>query len=70
MAEQSRICDEYGLDVWIWFPAMESEYTETTVIEAALDEWGEVFRQLPRVDAVNVPGGDPGEDTRRSPEKP
>ena len=23
-------------------------------------EWGEVFRQLPRIDAVFVPGGDPG----------
>ena len=28
--------------------------------EFALKEWGEVFRQLPRIDAVFVPGGDPG----------
>ena len=26
----------------------------------ALEEWGEVFRKLPRIDAVFVPGGDPG----------
>ena len=29
-------------------------------MEFALKEWGEVFRQLPRIDAVFVPGGDPG----------
>ena len=29
-------------------------------MEGAIREWGEVFRQLPRVDALFVPGGDPG----------
>ena len=29
-------------------------------VDSALHEWGEVFRQLPRIDAVFVPGGDPG----------
>jgi hypothetical protein len=29
-------------------------------VEAALAEWGEVFQRLPRIDAVFVPGGDPG----------
>jgi hypothetical protein len=29
-------------------------------VDAALAEWGEVFRKLPRIDAVFVPGGDPG----------
>jgi len=60
MIEMSRICDEYGLDVWIWFPAIDKDYTNPKTVEAALDEWGEVFRRLPRIDAVFVPGGDPG----------
>src|SRR5262249_40321374 len=29
-------------------------------VEASLKEWGEVFKVLPRLDAVFVPGGDPG----------
>ena len=60
MIEMSRLLDEYGLDVWIWYPAMDKDYTEAATTESALNEWGEVFRKLPRVDAVFVPGGDPG----------
>lgn len=60
MTEMSRLADEYGLDVWIWYPAMDTDYTDPKTVGAALEEWGEVFRKLPRVDAVFVPGGDPG----------
>ncbi len=60
MTEMSRLADEYGLDVWIWYPAMDTDYTDPKTVSAALEEWGEVFRKLPRVDAVFVPGGDPG----------
>jgi hypothetical protein len=60
MIEMSRIADEYGLDVWIWFPAMDKDYSDPATVEFAIKEWGEVFRQLPRIDAVFVPGGDPG----------
>jgi hypothetical protein len=60
MVEMSRLADAYGLDVWIWYPAMDPDYSDPKTVEAALHEWGEVFRQLPRVDAVFVPGGDPG----------
>jgi hypothetical protein len=60
MVELSRLLAAYGLDVWIWYPAMDRDYTDPATVESALREWGEVFRQLPRVDAVFVPGGDPG----------
>jgi hypothetical protein len=60
MVELSRLLAAYGLDVWIWYPAMDRDYTDPDTVESALREWGEVFRQLPRVDAVFVPGGDPG----------
>src|SRR5579884_3139190 len=60
MVEMSRIADEYGLDVWIWYPAMDRDYSDPKTVEAALAEWAEVFRRLPRIDAVFVPGGDPG----------
>ena len=60
MIEMSRICDEYGLDVWIWYPALDKDYSDPKTIEFALNEWGEVFKRLPRIDHVMVPGGDPG----------
>jgi hypothetical protein len=60
MVGMSRILADYGLDVWIWYPAMDADYGDPATVEAALAEWEEVFRQLPRVDHVFVPGGDPG----------
>jgi hypothetical protein len=60
MTEVSRLADEYGLDVWIWYPAMDRDYADPKTVEFALKEWGEVFKALPRIDAVFVPGGDPG----------
>jgi hypothetical protein len=60
MTEVSRIADEYGLDVWVWYPAMDRDYADPKTVEFALKEWGEVFKAVPRVDAVFVPGGDPG----------
>jgi hypothetical protein len=60
MVEMSRLAKEYGLECWIWYPAMDPDYANPGTVEAALKEWGEVFRQLPRIDAVFVPGGDPG----------
>jgi hypothetical protein len=60
MTEMSHLADNYGLDVWIWYPAMDKDYSDPKTVEFALNEWSEVFRQLPRIDAVFVPGGDPG----------
>lgn len=59
-AEISRIADEYGLDVWTWYPALDKDYTDPKTVESALNEWAEFFRRMPRLDAVFVPGGDPG----------
>jgi hypothetical protein len=60
MQGMSRLADAYGLDVWIWYPAMDKDYTDAKTVESALQEWGEVFGKLSRIDAVFVPGGDPG----------
>jgi hypothetical protein len=60
MVGMSQLCADYGLDVWIWYPALDRDYSDPKTVEFALKEWGEVFRKLPRVDAVFVPGGDPG----------
>ncbi len=60
MVEMSRIANEYGLDVSIWYPAMDKDYSDPAQVEFALKEWAEVFQKLPRIDAIFVPGGDPG----------
>jgi hypothetical protein len=60
MVEMSRLADEYSQDVWIWYPALDKDYGDPKQVEFALKEWAEVFSKLPRVDAIFVPGGDPG----------
>lgn len=60
MVGMSKLLDDYGLDCWIWYPAMDRDYADPATVAFALREWDEVFRKLPRLDAVFVPGGDPG----------
>jgi hypothetical protein len=60
MVGMSRLLGEYGLDVWVWYPAMAKDYAMPETVESELKEWGAVFEKLPRLDAVFVPGGDPG----------
>ena len=60
MAGISRIAGEYGMDVWVWYPAMEKDYSRPEAVERALSEWAETLKALPRLDAIFVPGGDPG----------
>lgn len=60
MIEMSRLCKEYGIECWVWYPAMAPNYADPVTLNRELKEWGDVLRQLPRVDAVFVPGGDPG----------
>jgi hypothetical protein len=61
IAEQSRICKSYGMDVWMWYPNMGSDYSSPDSVRKELEERENVFRVLPRLDALFVPGGDPGE---------
>ena len=60
LKEMSSICVIFNLDVWIWYPAMEADYNDPVTVEKALKEWRAVFKEMPRLDAVFVPGGDPG----------
>lgn len=65
MVAMSKIAAEHGLDVWIWYPALDDDYGDPAVVARAIAEWGAVFEALPRVDAVLVPGGDPGHTPAR-----
>jgi hypothetical protein len=61
MVKMSQLADDYGLDVWIWYPAIDDDYSDPKTVEFALKERDEVFKKLPRIDALFVPGGDPGD---------
>jgi hypothetical protein len=61
MAAQSRIAASYGLDVWIWYPNLAADYLKTETVRQELAEREQIFRRLPRIDALFVPAGDPGE---------
>ncbi|TVY11168.1 hypothetical protein [Paenibacillus cremeus] len=60
MIRLSEIIDSYGLDVWIWYPNMASDYSDPETIEAELAEREDIFRKLPRIDHILIPSGDPG----------
>ncbi|TFG48523.1 MAG: hypothetical protein E4H40_04530, partial [Candidatus Brocadiia bacterium] len=60
MIAMSQLAADYGLDVWAWWPAIDKDYTNQKTVDAAIEEWGKVFRKLPKIDVVFVPGGDPG----------
>jgi len=66
MVLMSQLAADYGLDVWIWFTALDKkdgkrvDYSDEATINESLEEWSEVFKKLPKIDDVFVPGGDPG----------
>jgi hypothetical protein len=60
MIKQSDIIDSYGMDVWVWYPNMAEDYTDPATIREELQEREDIFKKLKRIDAVFVPGGDPG----------
>lgn len=65
MVGMSRVLDELDMDVWIWYPALDPDYSRQADVDFAIKEWAEVFRKLPRVDAILVPAGDPGHTPAR-----
>jgi hypothetical protein len=60
MIRVSAILKKYGLRCSVFYPAMAQNYAAPTTVASELHDWGEVFRQLPQLDEVFVPGGDPG----------
>ena len=61
MIRMTESIASYGLDVWIWYPNVGPDYRSAAGVRAELEERDEVLRQLKRVDALLVPGGDPGD---------
>jgi hypothetical protein len=60
MIRMDKILEKYNLNVWIWYPEMFGDYTKPEVVEKSLEDNRKIFSQLPKIDAIFVPGGDPG----------
>lgn len=57
----SRIIKSYGMDVWMWYPnSLDNCETEDGIL-ANMNERDRVFSVIPYLDAVLMPGGDPGD---------
>ena len=61
LVKQAEIIDSYGMDVWIWYPNMGTDYSHPDSIQKELKERDVIFKKLKRIDVVFVPGGDPGD---------
>jgi hypothetical protein len=57
----SEICRRYDQDYWVWTPA-DFDLSDAIKRSAALRDHAELYKACPRLDAVFVPGGDPGEN--------
>jgi len=60
LIEQSRLAQEYGIEYWIWYPLISEDYGKPSTVDDELKRAEAIFRSLPELDAVFVPGGDPG----------
>ncbi len=59
--ELSKICEKYDANYWVWTPAPHDLAIENAH-EDGLAEQEAFYARCPRLDAVFVPGGDPGEN--------
>jgi hypothetical protein len=59
----SAVIDKYGLDLSLWYPQMYQDYDDPETVAAAQSEWKLVWQSLSRLDAINIPAGDPGKHT-------
>lgn len=53
------LCNKYDMDYWVWTP-IEFDLNDPVKSAHYLEQCAELYRRSPRMDAVFVPGGDPG----------
>lgn len=56
-----QICERYDVDYWVWTP-VEFSLTDQAKRQQELDRHEAFYQSTPRLDAVFVPGGDPGDN--------
>lgn len=56
----SRMLAKYGLDCDLYYPEMRKDYRSAAESEAELKDFEALVRAMPRLNALYIPGGDPG----------
>lgn len=59
--ELSRICEKYDADYWVWTPAPR-DLSAPGAPREGLQKQEDFYARVPRLNAVFVPGGDPGDN--------
>jgi len=62
--KMSEICDRYDVEYWVWTPATV-DLTDTNLRSEQLELHEANYKQVPRLDNVFFPGGDPGHNHPR-----
>jgi hypothetical protein len=57
----SEICNNYGLDYWVWTPA-GGDLSDPLRVEEEVKKHSEFYKSCPRLDGIFFPGGDPGDN--------
>ena len=57
----SAICKKYDVQYWLWTPA-DFDLKDSARRSEALQSLDALFADLPRLDAIFLPGGDPGDN--------
>jgi hypothetical protein len=55
----SNICNNYGLDYWVWTPS-DADLSDQNKFNEEVKKHSEFYKSCPRLDGVFFPGGDPG----------
>ncbi|MDP3002938.1 MAG: hypothetical protein Q8N38_07410 [Bacteroidales bacterium] len=62
--KMSEICNNYGLDYWVWTPA-DVDLADDSKFKAEVEKHAGFYKNCPRLDGVFFPGGDPGNNHPR-----
>jgi len=62
--KMSEICNDYGLDYWVWTPA-DVDLSDKAKFEEEVKKHSDFYKECPRLDGVFFPGGDPGDNDPR-----
>jgi len=62
--KMSEICNNYGLDYWVWTPA-DVDLADDSKFKAEVEKHAGFYKNCPRLDGVFFPGGDPGKNHPR-----
>jgi hypothetical protein len=55
----STICNNYGLDYWVWTPS-DADLSDQNKFDEEVKKHSGFYKSCPRLDGVFFPGGDPG----------